>query len=88
MKKEEIDDIVDFIFDGGYNAINRLNLLLIENRSLKRELTERYKGIEQLNNVIHKAILELERYENDREANYYAPIKETLDILRGSNDNE
>lgn len=50
---------------------------------LERELNDCYRGIEQLNNIIHKAILELEKYENDNEANRYAPVKETLDILRG-----
>lgn len=83
MSNDEIEDVVDFIFDGGYSAINRLSVLLVENKALKRELTDCYKGIKQLNNIIHKAILELERYENDGEANYYAPIRETLDILRG-----
>ena len=53
---------------------------------LERELELAYKGIEQLNNIIHEAIIELEKYENDGEANRYAPIRETLDILKGKQD--
>lgn len=64
-------------------GITTMDVLKEENKTLKRELNDCYKGIEQLNNIIHKAILELERYENDNEANRYVPVKETLDILRG-----
>ncbi len=43
--------------------------------------------IKELEARITKAIELLERY-NDRENNYYVPVTETIDILKGSDSNE
>lgn len=54
------------------------------------EIREYVFDINELNNIIKekqaridKAIELLERY-NDRENNYYVPVMETIDILKGS----
>ena len=52
MKKEEIDDVVDFIFDGGYSAMSRLSELLVENKSLEEQRHFYLDQLQQKENII------------------------------------
>ena len=53
-----------------------------------KELEEVYKGVEQLNNIIHKAIVYIENnsYETGSEDMYAINVDELLKILKGDDD--
>lgn len=64
--------------------------LQIENNHLSKSYGDailfnqkRCEQNKELKQRINKAIKELKKYENDKEANYYAPIQDVLDILEG-----
>ena len=84
----ELEKLHDFVVDRDREHQEQkdkvINDLLKRISNLEFDVEDKQREIERLNNIIHKAILELVRYENDNEANRYAPIKETLDILRGA----
>lgn len=62
---------------------NRIERFYEENKYLKEDYKRHIDRINELTNRIDKAIELLERY-NDRENNYYVPVMETIDILKGS----
>lgn len=60
----------------GYSEIEEM-----KQRELKFELKESEEAIRYLQLIMTLVLEELKKYENDSEANRYAPIKECIDLL-------